>query len=81
MSTPPFFVGYLDDASRSTHHLASSTWAIYTSGDDLFASSGIFLGQATNNIVEYSVVIELLTEAISMNIRHLIVRLYSQLAV
>ena len=47
----------------------------------MFASSGIFLGQANNNIAEYSAVVELLTEAISLNIRQLIVRLDSQLVV
>jgi len=81
MSTPPFFIGYTNGASRSTHRLASATLAINTSGGKLFASSNICLGQATNNIDEYSVVVELLTEAISMNIWHLIVRLDSQLVV
>jgi len=81
MSTSSFFIGYADGASRSTRHLASSAWALYNSDGELFASSGICLGQATNNIAEYSAVVELLTEAISLNIRQLIVRLDSQLIV
>ena len=39
------------------------------------------LGRATNNIAEYSVVIELLVDAISLGIHHLVVRLDSQLVV
>ena len=35
----------------------------------------------TNNIAEYSIVIELLINAISLRIRHLVVRLDSQLVV
>jgi ribonuclease HI len=37
--------------------------------------------RATNNIAEYSIVIELLVDAISLGIRHLVVRLDSQLVV
>ena len=61
MSTPSFFIGYVDGASRSTRHLASSTWALYNSDGELFTSSGIYLGQVTKNIAEYSSVVELLT--------------------
>ena len=39
---------------------------------------GVSLGQTTNNIVEYSAVIELLSDAISFGIRRLVVRLDSQ---
>jgi ribonuclease HI len=39
------------------------------------------LGHATNNIAEYSAVIELLVDAISLGIRHLVVRLDSKLIV
>jgi ribonuclease HI len=41
----------------------------------------VCLGHATNNIAEYSVVIELLVDAISLGIRHLVVRLDSQFVV
>jgi len=81
MSTPSFFIGYTDGVSHSTRHLASAVWDLYNSDGELFASSGICLGQATNNIVEYSAIVKLLTEAISLNIWHLIVRLDSQLIV
>jgi ribonuclease HI len=39
------------------------------------------LGRATNNIAEYSAVVELLVDAISLRIRCLVVRLDSQLIV
>jgi hypothetical protein len=52
----------------STQNLASVAWEIYAPTDELISLHGIFLGRATNNIVEYSVVIELLTDAISFGI-------------
>ena len=39
------------------------------------------LGRTTNNIAEYSVVLELLTEAVNLGIRELLVYLDSQLVV
>ena len=41
----------------------------------------MWLGRVTNNIAEYSVVIELLVDAILLGICHLVVRLDSQLVV
>jgi hypothetical protein len=62
------YIGFVDGASRSTQNLASVAWEIYAPTDELISLHGIFLGRATNNIVEYSVVIELLTDAISFGI-------------
>jgi hypothetical protein len=73
--------GFVDGASRSTQNLASVAWEIYAPTDELISLHGVFLGRATNNITEYSAVIELLTDVISLGIRHLIVRLDSQLVV
>ncbi len=42
---------------------------------------GICIGQSTNNIAEYSALIELLSDAISLGIRRTIIRLDSQLVV
>lgn len=67
MSRPSLFIGYAHGASHSTRHLASAAWALYNSDGELFTSSSICLGQATNNIVEYNVIVELLIEAISLN--------------
>ena len=75
------YIGFADGASRSTQNLASVAWAIYAPKNKLISLRGICLGRATNNIVEYSVVVELLIDAISLGIHHLVVRLDSQLVV
>jgi hypothetical protein len=62
-------------------NLASAAWAIYAPTNELISLRGICLGRATNNIAEYSTVVELLVDAISLGIRHLVVRLDSQLVV
>jgi ribonuclease HI len=75
------YIGFADGASRSTRNLASAAWAIYAPTNELISLRGICLGRATNNIAEYSTVVELLVDAISLGIRHLVVRLDSQLVV
>ena len=75
------YIGFADGASRSTRNLASAAWAIYAPTNELISLQGVCLGRETNNIVEYSVVIELLVDAISLGIRHLVVRLDSHLVV
>jgi ribonuclease HI len=47
----------------------------------LLSSGGICLGDTTNNVVEYSAVIELLCDALSLGISHLRVYLDAQLVV
>jgi ribonuclease HI len=47
----------------------------------LVSLRSVCLNRVTNNIAKYSVVIELLIDAISVKIRHLVVRLDSQLVV
>ena len=71
------YVGFADGASRSTRNLASAAWAIYAPTNELISLRGVCLGRATNNIAEYSAVIELLVDAISLGIRRLVVRLDS----
>jgi ribonuclease HI len=75
------YIGFADGASRSTRNLASAAWAIYAPTNELISLRGICLGRATNNIAEYSAVVELLVDAISLGIRYLVVRLDSQLVV
>jgi hypothetical protein len=75
------YIGFIDGASHNTQNLASAAWAIYAPTNELISLHGIFLGRATNNIAEYSEVIELLTDVVSLGIRHLIIRLDSQLLV
>ena len=75
------FVGFADGASRHTCNLASATWVIYSPSGQLVASGGACLGPASNNVVEYRVVIELLWDALSRGITQLEVRMDSQLVV
>jgi ribonuclease HI len=75
------YIVFADGASHSTWNLASAAWAIYTPTNKLVSLQGICLGRATNNIAEYSAIIELLVDAISLEIHHLVVRLDSQLVV
>jgi len=81
MSLSPLpYVGFVDGATRNTQNLASISWEMYTPTNELIIIHAICLGRATNNIVEYSAVIEL-TEAISLGICRLVVLLDSQLMV
>jgi hypothetical protein len=66
-------IGFTDGTICSTQNLASVAWAIYTPTNELITLRGVCLGRATNNIAEYSVVIELLIDAILLSIRHLVV--------
>jgi hypothetical protein len=75
------YIGFVDSASHSTRNLASAAWAIYAPTNELVSLRGVCLGCATNNVAEYNIVIELLVDAISLGIRHLVVRLDSQLIV
>ena len=75
------FVGYADGASRHTQRLASAAWVIFTPQGQLLSFRGICLGDTTNNVVEYSAVIELLRDALSLGISHLQVYLDAQLIV
>jgi ribonuclease HI len=58
------YIGFTDGASRSTQNLASVAWAIYAPTDEIISLHGVCLGPATNNIVEYNAVIELLTDVV-----------------
>jgi ribonuclease HI len=75
------FVGYADGASRHTRRLASAAWVIFSPQGQLLSSGGICLGDTTNNVTEYSAVIELLRDALSLGISHLWVYLDAQLVV
>lgn len=71
--------GFADGASRYTQNLASITCVIYSPTDELLSSGGIYLGHATNNIVEYHAIIGHFSKEIYLNITELIVNLDSQL--
>ena len=73
------YTGFVDGASHHTLNLASTTWVIYEPSGQLLSSGSTCLGPSTNNIVEYSAIIELLLDAISHGIQHMVVCLDSQL--
>jgi ribonuclease HI len=75
------FIGFTDGTSHHTQNLASTAWVIYSPMGQLIASGGACLGPSTNNVVEYSVVVELLHDAIVHGIQSLEVCLDAQLVV
>ena len=76
-----WFIGFVDGASCHNCNLASYSCVIYAPMGQLVASGGACLGPATNNVVEYSVVMKLLWDAILHGITFLEVSLDSQLMV
>ena len=75
------YIGFADGASRHTQHSASAAWVIYTPMGQVLSSGGICLRPYSNNVVEYSAVIELLRDAILHSVLSLEVRLDSELVV
>lgn len=74
-------IGFADGASLHTFNLASTAWVIYEPSSQLLISGSTCLGPSTNNIIEYIDIIELLLDAISHEVQHMVVHLDSQLAV
>jgi ribonuclease HI len=75
------FVGYADGASRHTRRLFSIAWVIFSPQGHLLSFGGICLGDTTNNVAEYSAIIELFLDALSLGISHLRVYIDAQLVV
>ena len=75
------YVSFADGASHGTNNLSLAAWVIYDLASELIDLQGICLGWTTNNVTEYRAVIELLTKAINLGIRALLVNLDSQLVV
>ena len=78
---PLIYIRYADGASHPSQNIASTAWFIFSYTNEFVGSGGLFLGPATNNVVEYEAVIALLTQASALGIRCLVVRLDSQLLV
>ena len=74
-------IGFTDGASRHTQNSASTAWVIYTPTSQVLSSRSVCLGHSSNNVAEYSAIIELLCDAISHGVLSLEVRLDSQLVV
>ena len=75
------YIGFTDGANHHTQKIALDTWVIYTPTGQVLSSGGVCLWPSSNNVVEYSAVIELLRDAISHGVLSLEVRLDSQLVV
>ena len=75
------YIGFADGANRHTCNIASAPWVIYSTSGQLVASGGACLRPASNNVVEYRVVIEILWDALPHGITQLEVLLDSQLVV
>ena len=80
-STPQFHIGYANGANRCSRNVASAAWVIFNPSNEFLDVRGIFLSRATNNLVEYEAVITLMTNASTLGIRSLVVRLDSELIV
>ena len=72
-----YYYSFVDGSIFHTLNLASVSWVTYSQAHELVSPGGFFLGTTTNNIVEYHVVIGLLTEASSHGVDHLVVYLDS----
>ena len=73
------YIGFEDGASRHTQHSASAAWVIYTPMGQVLSSGGG--GVSSNNVPEYSTVIELLRDAILHGVLSLEVHHDSELVV
>ena len=71
------YIGFIDGSSNQTQNSASATWVIYTPTGQVLSSGGVCLRPSSNNVVEYSVIVELLHDAISHGILSLKVHLDS----
>ena len=72
------YIGFVDSARCHTQNSDSVAWVIYTPTGQVLSSGGVCLRPSSNNVAEYSVVIELLRDAISDGVLSLEVRLDSQ---
>lgn len=80
-STPQFHIGYANGTNRCSRNAASATWVIFNPSNEFLDTGGIFLGRATNNLAESEAVITLMTNASTLGIHSLVVRLDSKLVI
>ena len=73
--------GFFDGACHHTLNLTSNSWVLHSPTHKLVDSGVVFIGLATNNIVEYQAVMGLLIEATSRDIHDLVVFMDSELVV
>ena len=75
------YIRFADGASLHTQNSASAAWVIYTPMGQVLSSGGVCLRPSSNNVAEYSAVIEPLWDSISHGVLSLEVCLDSQLVV
>ena len=75
------YIGFTDGASCHTQNSALATWVIYTPTGHVLSLGGVCLWPSSNNVAEYSAIIELLCDAISHGVLSLEVHLDLQLVV
>ena len=73
------YIRFTDSASRHTQNSALAAWVMYTPTGQVLSSGGICLQPSSNNVSEYSVVIELLCDSISHGVLSLEVHIDSEL--
>jgi hypothetical protein len=71
------YLGFMDGASHHKWNLASTAWVVYSPEGLLVSLGGVCLGPSTNNVTKYSVIIELLRNAIMHGIHSFEVPLHS----
>ena len=74
-------IRFTDGTSHHTQNSASVAWVIHTPMGQVLSSGGVCLNPSSNNVAEYSAVIELLRDAILHGVLSLEVRLDSELVV
>ena len=72
---PSICIGFDDGASFHTQNSTSISWVIYTPMAQVLDLGGVSLHPSSNNVAEYSAVIELLCDSISHGVHSLEVRL------
>src|SRR5713226_4299753 len=75
------YKGFMVVEGLHTQHSAFAPWVIYTPMGQVLSSGGVCLWPSSNNVAEYSAVIELLRDAISHGVLSLEVCLDSDLVV
>jgi ribonuclease HI len=75
------FIGFADGTIRHIWRLSSASWVIFTPQGQLLSSGGIYLGDATSNVIKYITVLEFLHDTLSHGISHLRVYLDAQMVV
>ena len=75
------FIGFADGVIHHTQHSTSTAWVIFTPMGQVLSSGGVCLQPSSNNVAEYSAIIELLQNSILHRVLSLEVRLDSKLVV